>query len=1303
MSDTNKDKEPPPRLEPVNGVVQPPVQPPPDRPGRVTNQLQFLQKTVLKAVWKHHFAWPFRQPVDAKKLNLPDYHQIILTPMDLGTIKKRLDNNFYTSGKECIQDFNTMFTNCYVYNKPGEDVVVMAQTLEKVFLTKVADMPKEEFAVAKGAKGKKGRTSGVVGASAGRGRPPAAVSSTVSTPVATSTGSLGLPLGTQAPPTIPGSTATTTIAPAATHATLPQQPIAPPSNYHVAPPIVNSLDSNLTPSTVLPGNVVPPSQPAKVKKGVKRKADTTTPTATAYDYNPPMESSKSAKISTRRESGRQIKKPSMDVFVPYHQSNITPPLYTSTPQVSAHKNKEKLSEALKSCNEILKELFSKKHSSYAWPFYKPVDAELLGLHDYHDIIKKPMDLGTVKHKMDTREYRTAQEFAADVRLIFTNCYKYNPSDHDVVAMARKLQDVFEVNFCRFRFAKIPDEPVNRIGMPPKSESSSSGSSSESSSETEDSEEESRNKQLKLLEKELIAMQEKMRKLVEESTKKKKEKKKQKEKDKSKKVMANSSSMGKPGAHNALTKTNSIISDSVEDSIASVVSGADLKMGTDGQHPVGGGKSMNMHHMQPGGANASLKPPKSKSVRGPKPAVASNAPAKRGKNNSKTGGGRKKSTTQAPNLAFDSEDEDNAKPMSYDEKRQLSLDINKLPGDKLGRVVHIIQSREPSLRDSNPDEIEIDFETLKPSTLRELESYVASCLRKKPRKPYYKKMPGKSKDEQMAEKKQELEKRLLDVNDKIGNSKKAPKKEEANRVDPTGAGGPSGRLSSSSSSSDSDSSTSSLSTSSSDSSDSEAGGSNRQAKKKTKKSPNPSVGNSTMKPQLAPVALPTTNNTTTIQNNQVHPPIPNHMESKPNTNAMPVTNRKPSISNDKPLMMAAQTLASTTAPQAPKQVALPTPSPDKPKTNILSPLTSSYTDPLEQSLASLEHDIIKNEPMDPMNNMVSLNHPMVNQTVSTAPNLNPPLLQSSMVVDIKPPPTVDLGNMLPVNSVVHPIHNSLESDISSLMQPNTTTQPNMMHTTNNGFGNIKHEYEMNTNNNGLSSMGGVPMNVTIPSMFDPLPQQMNNMPKKEIKAEERPENHIPPNQQNDRKPSLDHKHSSQSFNYKKQEHNVKNASSWSSLAKANSPQNTTPGGSNQQQLRDSFKAFQNKAKEKADREKQRLENLELKRQQKQQAEKERLRVENERRKEKEEEDALEKARKAVAEHQQQPIAAQRVEELRSSPGEGSISPGSQSSGSERTDRERQRLQEQERRRREVLANKIDMNMQSDVMAAFEGSL
>lgn len=79
--------------------------------------------------------------------------------------------------------------------------------------------------------------------------------------------------------------------------------------------------------------------------------------------------------------------------------------------------------------------------------------------------------------------------------------------------------------------------------------------------------------------------------------------------------------------------------------------------------------------------------------------------------------------------YASGEEDDAKPMSYDEKRQLSLDINRLPGDKLGKVVHIIQSREPSLRDASPDEIEIDFETLKPSTLRELEKHVNMVLKK----------------------------------------------------------------------------------------------------------------------------------------------------------------------------------------------------------------------------------------------------------------------------------------------------------------------------------------------------------------------------------------------------------------------------------------------------------------------------------------------------------------------------------------------------------------------------------------------
>lgn len=128
--------------------------------------------------------------------------------------------------------------------------------------------------------------------------------------------------------------------------------------------------------------------PLSQKKGVKRKADTTTPTTSAITASrsespPPLSDPKQAKVVARRESGgRPIKPPKKDLEdgeVPQHAGK-----------------KGRLSEHLRHCDSILKEMLSKKHAAYAWPFYKPVDAEALELHDYHDIIKHPMDLSTVK-------------------------------------------------------------------------------------------------------------------------------------------------------------------------------------------------------------------------------------------------------------------------------------------------------------------------------------------------------------------------------------------------------------------------------------------------------------------------------------------------------------------------------------------------------------------------------------------------------------------------------------------------------------------------------------------------------------------------------------------------------------------------------------------------------------------------------------------------------------------------------------------------------------------------------------------
>ena len=71
-------------------------------------------------MWKHQHGWPFHKPVDTIQLGLPDYFKIIKQPMDLGTVKKRLENNYYWCSKECTDDISTMFQNCYLYNKPGE-------------------------------------------------------------------------------------------------------------------------------------------------------------------------------------------------------------------------------------------------------------------------------------------------------------------------------------------------------------------------------------------------------------------------------------------------------------------------------------------------------------------------------------------------------------------------------------------------------------------------------------------------------------------------------------------------------------------------------------------------------------------------------------------------------------------------------------------------------------------------------------------------------------------------------------------------------------------------------------------------------------------------------------------------------------------------------------------------------------------------------------------------------------------------------------------------------------------------------
>lgn len=100
---------------------------------------------------------------------------------------------------------------------------------------------------------------------------------------------------------------------------------------------------------------------------------------------------------------------------------------------------------------------------WAGPFMQPVDVVGLGLHDYHEVIEKPMDFSTIKAKMVAKDgigYKNVREICADVRLIFKNAMKYNEERDDVHVMAKTLLAKFEEKWLQL-LPKVDEEEKRR--------------------------------------------------------------------------------------------------------------------------------------------------------------------------------------------------------------------------------------------------------------------------------------------------------------------------------------------------------------------------------------------------------------------------------------------------------------------------------------------------------------------------------------------------------------------------------------------------------------------------------------------------------------------------------------------------------------------------------------------------------------------------------------------------------------------------------------------------------------------------
>lgn len=81
-------------------------------------------------------------------------------------------------------------------------------------------------------------------------------------------------------------------------------------------------------------------------------------------------------------------------------------------------------------------------NSSAWIFAEPVNVELLNITDYYDIVKKPMDFGTIKGKLKELRYSTITEFMEDMELVFYNCKLYNGEISGVGQMGKNVHDEY---------------------------------------------------------------------------------------------------------------------------------------------------------------------------------------------------------------------------------------------------------------------------------------------------------------------------------------------------------------------------------------------------------------------------------------------------------------------------------------------------------------------------------------------------------------------------------------------------------------------------------------------------------------------------------------------------------------------------------------------------------------------------------------------------------------------------------------------------------------------------------------------
>lgn len=100
---------------------------------------------------------------------------------------------------------------------------------------------------------------------------------------------------------------------------------------------------------------------------------------------------------------------------------------------------------LEFCKEVTKKLYE---HPLAKAFIHPVNPELDRAFDYFKYVSHPMDLGTIKKKLDNAEYPNSTEWMSDIKLVWDNAKTYNNDKKSILnraadRLSKKCNEIFK--------------------------------------------------------------------------------------------------------------------------------------------------------------------------------------------------------------------------------------------------------------------------------------------------------------------------------------------------------------------------------------------------------------------------------------------------------------------------------------------------------------------------------------------------------------------------------------------------------------------------------------------------------------------------------------------------------------------------------------------------------------------------------------------------------------------------------------------------------------------------------------------